>query len=326
MPTLHFQSRAIPLAEGQSVLEALLSSGALVPNSCHSGICQSCLLRLEGTDIPIPAAAQSGLKDTLRAQGYFLACTWRPTVDLAVALPGEGLETCASVLATEDLGAAVRRILLGIPAGFTWRAGQFITILREDGIARSYSIASRPEDGFLELHVRRIPGGAMSNWLHDDVHRGATLAVRGPFGECFYADGEQEDTLLLAGTGTGLAPLLGILRDALARGHRGAIQLYHGAVRADGLYLREELADLQRRHDNVRIQPVVLRGDDAPDQCAVGALDDVLLSRRPTDSTPVRAFLCGDPALVKKMKKRLFLAGVSNRSIFADPFVPSAMA
>lgn len=326
MTVLRLKSETIPVTAGQSVLDALLAHGVAVPNSCRSGVCQSCLMRLEDPSVEIPAAAQAGLKVSLRVQGYFLACSWQPTADLAVALPGEGLDFHTTVLANEDLGAAVRRVRLAVPEGFAWRAGQFLTLLRNDGLARSYSIASRPEDGWLELHVRRIPGGAMSGWLHDVVQPGDATTVRGPFGECFYTTGRGDDTLLLAGTGTGLAPLLGVLREALAQGHAGPIRLFHGAVSAAGLYLRDELASLCARHANVRVQPVVLHAEGACDECVVGALDEVLLSAAPSDWRTARAWLCGDPMLVARMRKRLFMAGLSNRSIFADPFVPSAPA
>src|SRR5690606_26325 len=135
--------------------------------SCRSGVCQSCLLKaLEGS---IPSKAQQGLKESLRAQNYFLSCVCVPENDMTIALPGAGLDFHATVLASDDLGAAVRRIRLSIPDGFQWFPGQFITVIREDGTARSYSIASGHRDGFLELHIRRIPGGKLSNWFHDRV-------------------------------------------------------------------------------------------------------------------------------------------------------------
>src|SRR5690606_24069598 len=127
--------------------------------------------------------------------------------------PGAGLEHETVVLESDDLGAAVRRVRLAVPAGFEWVAGQYITVLRSENVARSYSSASSPADGYLELHVRRIAGGAVSNWLHDTLRPGDSLRFRGVFGDCFYAADDPDAPMLLAGTGTGLAPLYGILRD-----------------------------------------------------------------------------------------------------------------
>jgi hypothetical protein len=64
-----------------------------------------------------------------------------------------------------------------------YHAGQFINLRRADGLTRSYSLASLPmEDGFLELHVKRMPGGAMSQWIHDELAVGDELELQGPHG------------------------------------------------------------------------------------------------------------------------------------------------
>ncbi len=318
-PTITLDGRAIGIGDGETVLDALERHDIPALSSCRTGVCQTCLMQaLEG---PVPSRAQQGLKESLRAQGYFLSCVCHPTGDMVIAPPGSGLEFEAKVLASDDLGAAVRRIRLAVPPSLEWFPGQYITLIRGDGIARSYSVASGPAHGFLELHVRRLPGGALSNWLHDDVRPGETLRFRGMFGDCFHAPGDPGAPLLLAGTGTGLAPLYGILHEALRQGHVGPIHLFHGAVDASGLYLRDELAQLASR-GGIEYRPCVLRGD-AADGLLVGALDDIVLGHA-LDTKATRAYLCGDPALVEKLRKKLFLKGLSSRRIFADAFVPSA--
>lgn len=310
------------LAEGESVLDALERNGVPMLSSCRSGVCQSCLMRaLEGD---IPAKAQQGLKDSLKAQKYFLSCVCIPTEPLTVAMPGESLDLASVVLESDDIGAAVRRVRFSVPEGFTWFAGQYITLIREDGIARSYSVASSPEDGHLELHVRRIPGGALSNWLHDELPVGATVKLRGAFGDCFYTPGEPDAPLLLAGTGTGLAPLFGIVRESIRQKHSGPVRVFHGALDENGLYLREEMRQLAADH-GVDYKPCILKNG-ASDQAelTVGALDAIVTSQ-PIDTKTTKAYLCGDPGLVGKMRKQLFLRGLSNRRIFADAFVATVV-
>jgi NAD(P)H-flavin reductase len=148
------------------------------------------------------------------------------------------------------------------------------------------------------------------------------VALQGPSGDCFYVPGREDQPLLLAGTGTGLAPLYGILRDALARGHRGPIHLFHGALNPAGLYLREELTAIAGAHGNVRYTPAVL---DAAGERGVetGPIDKVIAQWYP-DLDGWRAFVCGDPALVQSLRKKLFLSGVASGDIYADAFVPNA--
>lgn len=128
--------------------------------------------------------------------------------------------------------------------------------------------------------------------------------------------------MLLIGTGTGLAPLYGIVRDALRAGHRGPIHLFHGAVRPAGLYLCEELAAMAAAHANLNYTPSVLQAD-APGAFEVGPIDRLIAGRFPK-LDGWRGFLCGDPALVLSLKKKLFLSGIASRDIYADAFLPSA--
>ena len=132
-----------------------------------------------------------------------------------------------------------------------YRAGQFINIRREDGVVRSYSMASVPRlDQELELHVKRMPNGQMSNWLCDQVKPCDGVDLQGPNGDCFYDPALRDKKLLMIGTGTGLAPLLGIVRDALDAGHSDDIYLYHGSREADGLYLADEVSALDAASAN----------------------------------------------------------------------------
>jgi NAD(P)H-flavin reductase len=270
---------------------------------------------LRATDGEVPTAAQVGLKETWKTRGYFLSCQCRPERDLRVAPVDSDAQVAARIAAIEPLSADVMRVRLACDAPFEFRAGQYISLLRDDGLARSYSIASLPREGSLELHIRWYPNGRMSEWIRTAARPGDSVRVLGPSGECFYVPGRADQPMLLAGTGTGLAPLYGVLRDALDHGHTGPIHLLHGALREEGLYLRDELTALTRVHLNVSYTPSLLSED--------GPLDQVVLKRFPK-LTGWRAFLCGDPTLVQGLRKKLYLQGMDLKQIHADAFLPSA--
>jgi NAD(P)H-flavin reductase/ferredoxin len=320
MPAIKFEGCSYTLAESESVLDALLRNGVKAAHSCKAGSCGSCLMR--ASQGVLPARSQTGLKDSWKERGYFLACVCRPEEDLELTTAGEDAHFDATISKLELLGADVLRVRLRCHAPIGFRAGQYVTIMRERGLARSYSVASLPEEEELELHVRRISGGKMSGWLHNAARTGDRLSVIGPSGECFYVPGKEDQPLLLAGTGTGLAPLYGILRDALKHGHRGPIQLFHGALHSGGLYLVEELRRLARRYSHVEYTPAVLNGNES-EGVTVGSLDQVVLKRFPKLSG-WRGYICGDPALVQLLKKKLFLSGMASRDIYADAFLPAA--
>lgn len=313
MPRIQFEGRRLELESGETVLDGLLRHGEPIPYSCKSGVCQSCLLRGAGA---IPAAAQVGLKDTLRAQGYFLACCCRPESEIEVRGPDADRRIGARIERVEALSDTVVRVALRTDAPFDYRAGQFITLFREDGLARSYSLAGLPGDEHVELHVRLIPGGAMSGWLCQSDAPGSRVALQGPTGNCFYVPGEARRPILFAGAGTGLAPLYGILRDALSRGHTGPLWLFHGARTEAGLYLTQELAAVEREHPNVRyIRSVLEDGGETLEQA---------IRRRIANLADFRGYICGDAGLVNSLRKQLFLAGMASARIFADAFLPAA--
>lgn len=320
MLTVRYAQHRLPIKEGQSVLDCLLAQGIQVPHSCRSGACQTCLMR--AVDGLPPPAAQAGLRDTQKARNHFLACICHPTDHLAVDLPEDSAKsvTPATVRGLELLNDDVMKIVLESHDPIDYRAGQFITLVRDSHLSRSYSLASVPgEDEYLHLHVRRIPRGRASGWIHDELRPGHRVELRGPTGDCFYTEGSPQQGLLMIGTGSGLAPLFGIARDALRRGHYGPIRLFHGSRSRQGIYLKSELERLARQYTNFDYVPCV-SGHDVPQGHAAGRADHVAMTEIAT-LKGWRVFLCGHPEMVKSAKKRAFLAGASMKDIHADPFV-----
>jgi ferredoxin-NADP reductase/ferredoxin len=309
-----FEGKTIALQPGQTVLAGLEEAGVTVETSCRAGVCQSCLMQVvEGTP---PKRAQQGLSPSQVARGLFMPCVCTPEGDLTVARAGDAHQRVeAEVHSLDPLSETVLRVRLKLLAEFPWRAGQFVRLITEDGLVRSYSIASTPEVApLVELHVRLIPGGKMSGRLKAETAPGDRLMVSGPSGGCTYDGIEPDQPLILAGAGTGLAPLWGVLHEALDRGHAGPITLYHGALNEHGLYLREELEALARRHANFTYRPCLM--DRGEDMLAIVKADAGLKGSG--------IYLCGDAPLVERLRKTLFLAGARLANIRADAFAAAA--
>lgn len=330
MAQVTFQGQRFSLHDSESVLDCLLRHGIVVPSSCHSGICQTCLMKAVSGNVP--AAAQNGLKQAWREQHYFLACVCIPEEDIEAALPDEQVvpHIGAEVLSKKHLNDQVMRIRLRSLQPMDYRAGQFIHLQHGDDktLIRSYSLASVPLlDQALEIHVRRVPGGKMSGWLHQECQPGQQLLLSGPHGECYYMPGHEQQGLLLLATGSGLAPLWGVLRDALRNhDHQGPIRLFHGGLKAGDLYLVDELRELADEYSQFSYFPC-LDGDAADGEIAAapglyypGKVQDQALKIQP-DLKGWRVYLCGNPAMVNQAKRQVFLAGASLTEIHADPFV-----
>ena len=132
------------------------------------------------------------------------------------------------------------------------------------------------------------------------------------------APGNPRQGMLLICTGTGLAPLAAIARDALDAGHTGPVHLYHGSGSADGLYLQGALRELAARHSSFHYVPCVSR-EAAPAGCRSGRADDMALTDH-ADLTGWRIFLSGNAAMVHAAKRAVYLAGADLSHIHADPF------
>ncbi|WP_435019801.1 2Fe-2S iron-sulfur cluster-binding protein [Tundrisphaera sp. TA3] len=321
MATLRFEGQPVATEPGETVLDALLRAGHAVPHACRAGACQSCLVRAVAT--PPPDGSQFGLNEGLKARGFFLACSARLSADLDVELgAGDLPRSRVRIAAIDRPGADILRVLLEPESPFEYRAGQFLTLIRDDGLARSYSIASVPGlDPALELHVRVLPEGRMGRWLAEEARPGDWATIQGPAGHCFYVPGQPDQEIILAGTGTGLAPLYGIARDAIQNGHSGPITLFHGARDPSGLYLDGPLRDLERQHSGFRYIPCCLDPGDRPDIRA-GRLEAVMHGEFPGYAGR-RVYLCGNPAMVQALRKQVFLKGAKVKEIFVDAFLAS---
>ena len=327
MATITCGSTLVALSDAESVLDGLLRAGLDVPNSCRGGACQSCMMRTTAGAKP-PVAAQQGLKDAQKAQGYFLACVCRPSGDMTVSLADDAWTRArVRVRSVERLTAEVARLILSCDEPFEYRPGQFANVVRSDGLARPYSIASlHGHEPHIEMHVRKVAGGRMSSWIYDEVAPGHELELRGPVGECFYTPGKVDQPLALVGTGTGLAPLYAIARDALRQGHAGQIRLYHGALDSSAFYLVEELKAMAAANANFTYTRCVLNAPaDHSADVRVGDIEKIVVGDVGSFAG-WRVFLCGNPQLVTGLRKKVFLAGASMKEIHSDAFVMRASA
>lgn len=271
----------------------------------------------------MPKRAQAGLKEAWIKQGFLLACVCPADTDLEVEFCEVAKRFPSRIVEVQALSPRIALVRLERPAGLQFQAGQFLQVIRpEDEVSRPYSIASLPEDRTIDLHVAIQAEGELSPWLATAL--GKAVDVRGPFGECFYLAGEEERSLIFAGTGTGLAPLIGVLRTALAHGHRGSLTLYHGARSEDGFYFTAELSELATR-SGCRMTEVSLDSAESisNERNRVARINsdlvDLVLREQP-DPRDARIYLCGAPDLVHRLKKKLYLKGASLDRIHADPF------
>jgi NAD(P)H-flavin reductase len=278
----------------------------------------------------LPPTSQQGLSEPEKDLGYFLSCSCIPSNPITVQLPSESDDSklVSTIYSIHNFNEHILRLRINAPLDY--RPGQYINLTFKDHLGvqhtRSYSLASVPKlDGFLELHVKALDIGVFGQWIKNAEIQTKTVEIQGPVGHCFYSDSitlNQPSAMILAGLGTGLAPLYGIVRDALNQGFDKPIYLVSGAKNSNDLYLQDELKELAKQYTNLQVQFIALEGDET-NELKIGNIYDHCKNIE-VDFSKTYAFLCGAQTFVGKLKKQLFLSGTPMKNILSDPFLPAA--
>lgn len=230
----------------QTVLEAALAAGFVVPYGCRDGACGACKAHITHGTIHQGDISPGALTPAEQAEGQALLCKAHPCSDLVVTvrsitragdIPLKKLP--CRVLSIERAASDVIVLKVKLPATepFAFRAGQYIDFILDGGRRRSFSIANAPaEKGHLELHIRRIDGGSFTRQVFEEMKTRDILRFEGPLGSFCLSSDNTRPAVLIAG-GTGFAPIKSIVEDAIARGLTRKLVLYWGARNREGLYM-----------------------------------------------------------------------------------------
>ena len=220
--------------------------------------------------------------------------------------------------------------LLLEPEGWTpHRAGQHVDVrlTAEDGYQaqRSYSIASAPEDHGLALTVERLDGGEVSGYLVDDMAPGDELELRGPIGGWFAWDVTEGGPLLLVAGGSGLVPLMAMLRHRQRQGSRIPTRLLVSVRTVDDLLYAEELRELAAAGDGFQLFVTVTRGSlpapAGPGTALSGRVNARMLAEVAWAPPEVgRAYVCGSSPFVEVATSLLVELGYAPEKVRAERF------
>jgi ferredoxin-NADP reductase len=232
--------------------------------------------------------------------------------------------------------ARTRTLLLDVPQWPGHRAGQHVDVrlTAEDGYQteRSYSIASPPEEPRLALTVERLEDGEVSPYLTDELHTGDQLEIRGPIGGYFVWDSSIGGPLLLIGGGSGIVPLMAMLRhraialkgrDAAARSSTPARLLYSSRTWDEIIY-RDELARLSEDDRTLEVVHTLTRQQPAGWNGFRRRIDRMMLNEIawPAAERP-RIFVCGPTPLVESVAATLVELGHQPTLVKTERFGPT---
>ena len=321
---------------GETILERALNDGVDYPFACQQGQCGSCKsLLLEGEVEMGRLYNPLACSDEERSRGMILACQSVPLTDCRVAVVEIGGEIVHAVRELDcevseverparDIAVVRMKIVSGGPYNFV--AGQYAMVTYAGMPAREYSMANRHDQAMLEFHVRRIEGGAVSEYVHATLQPGDHVAARGPFGSAYLHDEHLGPILAVAGS-TGLAPMLSIIESALAIGMRQPMHLYFGVRDEADVYCRDRLDALAAGYPNLRVTVLLSEAtrqnivNDA--RFRLGRLDTIIAQNFAALSG-FRAYIAGPPAMCEAVTVLLGKLGLPQDRILADLFYTQA--
>jgi CDP-4-dehydro-6-deoxyglucose reductase, E3 len=333
--TIQPSGHTFTVRQTESVLDAGLRQGIILPYGCRNGACGSCLGTVLSGTVHYPGDTPPALAALPAAQGKALFCQARAASDLVLgvreveAVQDIEVRTMpCRVSRLEHLAPDVIRIYLKVPAAqrLQFLAGQYLNIVLKSHAPRAFSIANAPHaDEFIELHIRYVEGGYFTDQVFHMLREKALLRFQGPLGTFFLREDTDRPAILVGG-GTGFAPLKAMLEHAFEIGLRQPLHLFWGARARRDLYLDELPRHWSGVYGNFRYTPVL--SEPGPDDAwtgEAGLVTDAVVKQYP-DLAAFDIYASGPPVMVQ-VGHRLFLEhGLDESRFFSDAFEYAAVA
>jgi NAD(P)H-flavin reductase/ferredoxin len=308
----------------ETILQAALRQGIDFPYSCRVGGCATCKCKL--TEGKVKELTQTAyiLSDAELDQGYILACQSVPKTDVCIEVDMASQQAkrrvSGRVVAQERLTHDIVSLRVQLDESLPYRAGQYAQLSVDSlpGVSRSYSFATPVQlNAQVTFFVRKVPGGVFSSYINDTQVVGQGVTVEGPMGD-FWLRASEAPMMMVAG-GSGLAPVLALLQNALDEGVKRPVVLLFGARTQADLYALDTIKDIAKQWaGDFTFVPVL---SEEPEGSAwqgkrglvTACLADYL-------AVGAHAYLCGPPPMIDAVTDLLVQSGVSKDAIHADRF------
>jgi phenol hydroxylase P5 protein len=334
--TIEPLGQVVAVRDDQTVLDACLRAGVWLPHACGHGVCGTCKVQVLDGECEHNDSSSFALMDFERDEGKILACCATATSDIVVEADIDE-EPDAAFLPLEDYQAelvearmltpTIRGLWLKPDRKLGFQAGQYL-MLKVPGVdgERAFSIANGPDEALIELHIRRVPEGRATGWLHDTLQVGQTLEFTAPSGRFFVRKSAELPLIFVAG-GSGLSSPKSMILDLLAEGCTLPITLVQGARNEAELYFRELFEGLAEKHPNFSYVPAL--SDLPADSAWTGArgyAHEALKERFAGDFRGHKAYLCGPPPMIEGCIATLMQGRLFERDIYTEKFFTAADA
>ncbi len=315
------------IQSGQNLLDVLKNNAIPISYSCMSGRCGTCRCKVVKGDVQ-HSGPEAG-RPQLEADPYVLACQSVltesctieiPDMDEVVTHPAKIIK--GTVVLVEELTHDIRRVRVRPAKPLEFSPGQYATLQFTPDHIRPYSWAGLPSDEEMEFQIRQVPDGRVTDYVFTKLAVGDAIRVSGPLGTA-YLRKKHVGPILCVGGGTGIAPVMSIVRGAIQAGMTNPIHLYFGVRSQEDLYDAERWVALASEHGSMKVNIVVATGHAANGQRS-GLVTDAIKKDFP-DLKNFCAYFCGAPAMVEALNALAKELGMEPTKIHADAFYPSGI-
>jgi naphthalene 1,2-dioxygenase ferredoxin reductase component len=314
--------KVIEVQPGANLLDALRGAQVPISYSCMAGRCGTCRCKVVQGDVLDSGREQQGPLDG--CDSYVLACQTFLTEPCTIEIPEPGevvvhpaRSVKAIVQSIDPLTHDVKRLILKSAKAFEFSPGQYVQLQFTPEYVRPYAMAGLAADRMLEFHVRVVPDGRVSGYIATELKPGDPVKVSGPLGTAYLRHKHDGPILCVAG-GTGLAPVLSILRSAVADSMPNPIRLYIAARSPRDVYGLDWLRALQSRHPSLKLDVVVTSGGNGHEQrsgLVVEAIEKDL-----GNLAGWCAYLYGSPPMVEAAAVLARQKGIEPGRVYAEAF------
>ncbi|MDD4891508.1 MAG: FAD-binding oxidoreductase [Phycisphaerae bacterium] len=324
-------SRRLEVRGGETLLSTLMGRQIFIPSACGGkGTCAYCKVKvLEGAGTVAPTE-QPLLTAEDVANNVRISCQVKVRNDMAIEIPGNLLNVKQYTGAVErirDLTHDIKelRIKLTDPPTIEFVPGQYVQLMAPaykgspEAVYRAYSIASPPHDaGYVELIIRRVPGGTCTTWVFEHLAEGDEVSFNGPYGE-FRLSGTDAEMVWIAG-GSGMAPFWSIVRHMKQAQIARKCTYFFGAVRKGDLFFTDELRQLDRELDWFTFVPALSAPAESDQWDGATGLITEVVGKGVSDAAAKEGYLCGSGGMIDAAVKTLKGKGMPEEKIYYDKF------
>jgi CDP-4-dehydro-6-deoxyglucose reductase len=315
--------------ESESILEAALRQGIILPYGCRGGACGACKGQLLKGSVSYPDGLPSGLSEEDHNKGFVLFCQATANNDLVIKSKelsvSDEIEVKILPCRVQEKSqlnhdVVLIKLLLPKTERLQFFAGQYINFLLKNGKHRSFSLANAPhDDEFIELHIRHIPDGKFTSEVFDEMKEKDMMRIEGPLGS-FYLREESERPIILMAGGTGFAPIKGMIEHALKIGVQRPIHLYWGARAKEDLYMDALAHSWTKQNPLIRYTPVLSDAKEEDNWTGrTGLVHHAIMEDYP-DLSKYEIYGSGAPGMVYAGRDEFVKNGLDLNYYYSDAF------